>query len=87
MRLASLIQILVVVSLPGMAAAAPLRILFIGNSLTYVNDLPALVQAIGKANGEKVETRMVAYPDYSLEDHWNSGDAGARWQRVGGRSS
>jgi len=48
---------------------------FIGNSLTYVNDVPALVQAIGKANGEKVETRMVAYPDYSLEDHWNGGDA------------
>jgi cyanophycinase-like exopeptidase len=66
---------LIVLSLPGIAAAAPLRLLFIGNSLTYVNDVPALVQAIGKANGEKIETRMVAYPDYSLEDHWNGGDA------------
>jgi hypothetical protein len=75
MRLAWLIRFLVGLSLPGMAAAAPLRVLFIGNSLTYVNDVPAMVQAIGKANGEKVETRMVAYPDYSLEDHWNGGDA------------
>jgi len=75
MRLASLIHFLVVLWLPGIAAAAPLRLLFIGNSLTYVNDVPALVQAIAKANKEKVETRMVAYPDYSLEDHWNGGDA------------
>jgi hypothetical protein len=57
------------------AAPAPLRVLFIGNSLTAANDLPALVEAIAKENGERILTRMVAYPNYSLEDHWNRGDA------------
>src|SRR5579859_6073417 len=59
----------------GSAAAAPLRVLFIGNSLTAANDLPALLEAIAKQNGERILTRMVAYPNYSLEDHWNRGDA------------
>lgn len=54
---------------------ADLRILFIGNSLTYVNDLPGLVETIAEAAGQSVETAMVARPNYSLEDHWNAGVA------------
>ena len=57
------------------AAAAPLRVLFIGNSLTAANDVPALVESIAKENGERILTRMIAYPNYSLKDHWNRGDA------------
>lgn len=75
MRFVSLIYFFIALSLPETAAAARLRVLFIGNSLTYANNVPALVEALGQANGEQVETRMVAYPDYSIEDHWNSGDA------------
>jgi hypothetical protein len=59
----------------AMAQGAPLRVLFIGNSLTAANDLPAMVEALAKANGEAIVTRMVAIPNYSLEDHWNRGDA------------
>jgi hypothetical protein len=52
------------------------RVLFIGNSLTYANDLPAYLTAISVAAGDTAyETRMVAYPDYALEDHWNEGTA------------
>lgn len=52
------------------------RVLFIGNSLTYVNDLPGLVEAVARASGgDAISTRTVAFPDYSLEDHWNRGDA------------
>lgn len=55
--------------------AAPLRVLFIGNSLTYVNDLPAMVAALGRSAGTPIEYEAVARPDVSLEDHWNQGDA------------
>lgn len=48
-------------------------ILFVGNSLTYTNDLPKLVEAIGKDSGLEIKTTMIAYPDYALEDHWNDG--------------
>ena len=75
MRLASLIRFLVVLSLPGIAAAAPIRVLFIGNSLAAMNDLPALVAMFARDNGDRLETRTIAYPNYSLEDHWKGGDA------------
>jgi len=48
-------------------------ILFVGNSLTYTNDLPALVAKIGKLKGVNIKTEMLAYPNYALEDHWNYG--------------
>lgn len=48
-------------------------ILFVGNSLTYTNDLPALVVKIGKEKGIKIKTEMLAYANYALEDHWNDG--------------
>jgi hypothetical protein len=53
-----------------------MHVLFVGNSLTYVNDLPAILEAMADSSHEPLlETRMVAKPDYSLEDHWNDGDA------------
>jgi hypothetical protein len=49
------------------------KILFVGNSLTYYNDLPKLVAKIGKDNGVEIKPEMIAYPNYALEDHWNDG--------------
>jgi hypothetical protein len=66
----------------------PLRILFIGNSLTYFHDLPATVQHLGRSDSSRtVVVSSVAFGGYSLEDHWNRGDAqqaiaGARWDLV-----
>jgi len=55
---------------------ASIRILFIGNSLTYTNDLPAMVKALSDSAGlPATQVAMVAYPNFALEDHWNSGDA------------
>lgn len=63
------------VVLLGLALAVlqppPARILFIGNSLTYSNDLPAMVCAMAQAAGRRAVCDSVAKPDYSLEDHWN----------------
>ena len=53
-----------------------LHVLFVGNSLTYVNNLPGILESLADSSHEPVlETRMVAKPDYSLEDHWNDGEA------------
>ena len=51
-------------------------VLFIGNSLTYYNDLPVLVQGIADAaGGDSLVIAMVAGPDMALIDHWNKGEA------------
>jgi hypothetical protein len=64
-----------------------LRILFIGNSLTATNDLPAVLEAFARAQGVRMETRTVAFSDHSLEDHWNRREARrtiaeAKWDYV-----
>ena len=52
------------------------RILFLGNSYTYFNNLPALVSELARAGQQcKVETRMVAPGGKRLKDHWESSAA------------
>lgn len=59
-------------------------ILFVGNSLTYWNELPLIVQAVfDTAGGPRYEVAMVASPDVSLEDHWNDGFARRQIERGG----
>jgi hypothetical protein len=54
---------------------AAIAILFVGNSLTATNDLPSMVEAMGRSAGVKVRCAAVAKPNFSLEDHWNDGEA------------
>ena len=42
------------------------RILFIGNSFTYFNEMPAMVQGMADAAGLKADVRMLAYGGYAL---------------------
>ena len=49
-----------------------LRVLFVGNSHTYVNDLPGLFLGLSEAGGRPVRTDMSAISGYSLEDHTNT---------------
>ena len=52
------------------------RILFIGNSLTYVNDVPGILQALAdSAGGERLAVASLALPNYALIDHWVDGIA------------
>ncbi|MGH7515498.1 MAG: SGNH/GDSL hydrolase family protein [Gemmatimonadales bacterium] len=61
---------------PDQTPDPDLRILFIGNSLTYANNLPSLVQHLGESNSARpVVVSSVAFGGYSLEDHWNQGAA------------
>jgi hypothetical protein len=50
-------------------------ILFIGNSYTYVNDLPGIVQALADSAGEKIAVETIAQPDFALVDHIAAGTA------------
>ena len=63
-------------SKPAPQASGPgAGILFIGNSLTYTEDIPGLVSGLATAAGRPIPTASIAFPDFSLEDHWNRGDA------------
>ena len=64
-------------------APSPARVLFIGNSLTIANDLPATVAALARAAGRSVTTDTVAFNNFSLEDHWQQGESRRRIARGG----
>lgn len=71
---------------PGNDPANPFHVLFIGNSLTYVNDLPSMVRVLADSAGaEKMYVEQVTKPDYALEDHWADGDARRAISRGGWR--
>ena len=53
--------------------AADLNIFFVGNSLTYFNDLPAIVKEIALMDGVKISYTTIANPDYSFDDHLEDG--------------
>ena len=59
---------------PAPAGGVP-RVLFVGNSLTEGNALPAMVEAIARAAGQPLAAEAVTFGGFSLEDHWNQGDA------------
>jgi len=48
-------------------------ILFLGNSLTYTNDLPSMVSKIGRVYDIEISTDCICLPNYGLEDHVNDG--------------
>jgi hypothetical protein len=50
-----------------------LKILFVGNSPTYTNDLPVLIAETGLKDGITITYTSLLFPNYSLEDHWNEG--------------
>ncbi|MDX1395378.1 MAG: SGNH/GDSL hydrolase family protein [Gemmatimonadota bacterium] len=56
---------------------ADLTILFIGNSLTYTNNLPAMLQRLLESHGDvgTVGVGSIAFPNYGLQDHWAEGTA------------
>jgi hypothetical protein len=53
----------------------PVRILFIGNSYSFYNDLPDLLASQAAANGIQAQVRITARNGASLEDHWRDGEA------------
>jgi hypothetical protein len=83
LRWVALVAVLGVALVSGLGRAAdapstarPLRVLFIGNSQTSTNDLPAFVAAIARASKQaKIEYRTIAPSAMTLEGNWNMGSA------------
>ncbi|MEO8226678.1 MAG: hypothetical protein ABI637_04560 [Gemmatimonadota bacterium] len=69
---------------PPAGSSVTLAVLFIGNSLTYVNDLPATLTGVAAGNGDRIRTEMVAGPRVGLGRHLVAGsEARAAIQRGG----
>jgi hypothetical protein len=51
------------------------HVLFIGNSLTYTNDLPGTVAQLAVSVGDTILTGAITGPDFALIDHLNAGTA------------
>jgi hypothetical protein len=54
---------------PRPGSASCIRVLFIGNSYTFANDLPGAFAELAQANGHEVETGMLAAGGATLADH------------------
>lgn len=50
-------------------------VLFIGNSLTYTNDLPRTLADLARSAGDTITVSTVAAPDFALVDHLRDGRA------------
>ena len=60
------------------------HVLFIGNSLTYVNDLPWTVAAIAASAGDTIRYRTAAGPNLALIDHLNGATNAVAEIKAGG---
>ena len=49
------------------------KILFVGNSLTYSNDLPKILEEVSENFGKTITTKSLCFPNYAIIDHLNEG--------------
>ena len=54
---------------------ASLNVLFIGNSFTARNDVPALLANLAVAHGKQLQYQLISAGGASLRMHWNKGEA------------
>ena len=77
--LAAAARFLAVIFLPQaiLWGADPLRVLFIGNSLTYLNNMPEIFAQLARAQapGRQVEVGMATVPGESLISIWERSNA------------
>lgn len=64
---------LLVAGLARPATSEPLQVLFVGNSLTYVGNLPAVFGTLASANGHPVQTDMLVKGGATLTQWIDSG--------------
>lgn len=50
------------------------NLLFVGNSLTYTNDLPELVKNRASQQGLTLGVKSIAHPNFAIVDHWAVGE-------------
>lgn len=67
----SLLAFLLALAISACAQAenrAPIRVLFVGNSLTYVGNLPGVLEVLSASNGKAVVTEMLVKGGATLQD-------------------
>lgn len=84
-RAAALVAVLLGMGCSSATAAEPgcdavddgaLRVLFIGNSLTYFNGMPYMFAALADSVGESAPVvQMIAFPNFGLPEQWQHGQA------------
>lgn len=57
----------------GSFAQKKMNVLFVGNSLTYFNNLPELVKQVAACDSVEMVYQSLSFPNYALFDHWNDG--------------
>ena len=57
------------------------RVLFIGNSLTFYNDMPDMFAELAVSGGHTVEVDMSAYGGWTLSDHAASDNTGSKLEQ------
>ena len=69
-------NLLVLLALVQAFSPPPLRVYFVGNSLTFRNDLPGMVVELGRSiqPALQIEAGMTARDGMSLERHWRDGE-------------
>lgn len=79
MRVCRTIALVLAIALGGTAAEQPLNVLFIGNSLTFTNDLPGAIAALAKDAGRRELIHASETPGgCTLRKHWEDGRALAK---------
>jgi len=61
---------------PSASSPATLRVLFVGNSFTFYNDLPRVVAGIGESvpGSPAIEVASAAIGGFTLERHWKNSE-------------
>ncbi|MGK0413887.1 MAG: hypothetical protein ACJA1B_002103 [Polaribacter sp.] len=57
---------------PFTAQNKSIKVLFVGNSFTYYNNLPHVVSAMAKSQGYAIDTRHSTVGNATLKEHWKS---------------
>jgi hypothetical protein len=68
---------------PPDAPLPTMRVLFVGNSYTYFNDLPYVISQIGEASSTPMEVEMIAVGGATLYDHFTTTGARERIEMGG----
>lgn len=70
--------LLLLAALSSCAQQGPLRVLFVGNSYTYANDLPGMVGQLAAAGeSRRYEFAQEAPGGVTIKEHWEAGRAAA----------
>lgn len=79
MKVIAVLMLLMAMPAFGGEGAAPVRVLFIGNSLTFYHDMPKMVAELARAAGERLLMHERETPGgCTLEKHWRDGKAMAK---------